>query len=122
MSPVDIILRRFKLKVLFVDDQRDLADMMADLASGFGHETHRAYDGATALECTSREVFDIVVLDISLPDFNGEEVCRLIRKGPSKEARVIALTGHGDADLSVFDARFLKPITARQLRTILERS
>jgi len=114
------------LKVLFVDDQRDLADMMADLASGFGHETHCAYDGATALECTSREAFDIVIVDISLPDFNGEELCRLIRKGRSKKAQLIALTGHRDlskqADLSVFDSRFLKPITVRQLRGILDRS
>ncbi|WP_075358509.1 response regulator [Caballeronia sordidicola] len=114
------------MKVLFVDDQRDLADMMADLASGFGHETQCAYDGATALERTSHEAFDVVILDISLPDLDGEELCRLIRKGRSKEAQVIALTGHRDlgkrADLSVFDSRFLKPITVRQLRGILDRS
>jgi two-component system OmpR family response regulator len=112
------------VKVLFVDDQRDLADMMADLASGFGHETDCAYDGATALERTSREAYDFVILDISLPDLNGEELGRLIRKGRSSKARLIALTGHRDlskrSDPSVFDSRFLKPITVSQLRGILD--
>jgi two-component system OmpR family response regulator len=114
------------LKVLFVDDQRDLADMMAELASQFGHETHCAYDGATALKCTSNEPFDVVILDISLPDFNGEELCHHIRKGRSKNAQLVALTGHRDlskrSNLSIFDRRFLKPITVGQLRKILDRS
>jgi CheY-like chemotaxis protein len=114
------------LKVLFVDDQKDLANMMADVASGFGHETHCAYDGATALERTSLEAFDIVVLDISLPDINGEELCKRIRTGLSEKARLVALTGHRDfgklADRSPFDSRYLKPITVRQLHDILDRS
>ena len=62
------------MNVLFVDDHVACANMFADIAEGMGHRACVAHDGASALRRCSEEFFDLVLLDITLPDADGRDV------------------------------------------------
>jgi len=85
--------------ILFVDDDRALSDMLVEqLALHEEFTTTAAATGAEALERVKNEYFDLILLDVGLPDMDGREVCRLIRRMGIK-APVIMLTGaDSDAD------------------------
>ncbi|MGA7816993.1 response regulator [Caballeronia sp.] len=112
------------MNVLFVDDHVACADICADIAEGMGHRTCVAYDGASALRRCSEEFFDLVLLDITLPDADGRDVCCELRgRERAQKARIIALTGHSDlkgsASMSDFDECIVKPITMQALQDLL---
>ena len=66
-------------RVLVVDDERYLQDLVALSLKSVGHEVLTAADGAQALEVLRMGKPDLVVLDVMLPDIDGFEVCRRIR-------------------------------------------
>ncbi|MFC4051954.1 response regulator transcription factor [Actinomadura syzygii] len=85
------------MRVLIVEDERVLADTIAD---GFREEAMAVdvvYDGEDALERTSYNDYDVVVLDRDLPGVHGDDVCRelVTRRSP---ARVLMLTAAADVD------------------------
>ncbi|TFB21130.1 response regulator transcription factor [Filobacillus milosensis] len=67
-------------KVLVVDDEEPIADILKYNLSNEGYEVLVAYDGQAAIELTKKEEPDIILLDIMLPEKDGMEVCREIRK------------------------------------------
>lgn len=86
-------------KILLVDDDEDLRDALAEqLRITQEFDVNEAGDGASGLiEATSQD-YDIVILDVGLPDTDGRELCRLMRKQGVK-CPIIMLTGHdSDAD------------------------
>ncbi len=112
------------MNVLFVDDHVACANMFADIAEGMGHRACVAHDGASALRRCSEEFFDLVLLDITLPDADGRDVCCELRgRERAQKTRIIALTGHselkGSASMSDFDECIVKPITMQVLQDLL---
>lgn len=69
-------------RILVVEDESDLADLVAFNLRGEGHEVTVANDGSTALAEIQRGQPDLVVLDVMLPDVSGIEVCRRLRRNP----------------------------------------
>ena len=86
-------------KILLVDDDPDLRDALADqLMMMEEFDVYEAEDGHRGLERIKNEVHDLVILDVGLPDIDGREVCRLMRKQGVK-CPIIILTGHAtDSD------------------------
>ncbi|MBU0725701.1 MAG: response regulator transcription factor [Alphaproteobacteria bacterium] len=86
-------------KILLVEDEDMLRQSLAEQLKL--HEefiTIEAVSGAAALEAAKHETFDLVLLDVGLPDIDGREVCRLMRRAGLKSP-VIMLTGAAsDAD------------------------
>ncbi|MFI5907903.1 response regulator transcription factor [Dactylosporangium sp. NPDC051541] len=82
------------MRVLVVEDQRQLADSVARVLRREGMAVDVAYDGAAALERTDVVEYDVVVLDRDLPGVHGDDVCRALvaREAPS---RVLMLTASG---------------------------
>jgi two-component system OmpR family response regulator len=112
------------MNVLFVDDYVACADMLADIAEGLGHRARVAHDGITALRRCSEETFDLILMDISLHDGDGRDVCCELRSnGRAQKTRIVALTGHADLKgsscMSDFDGCIVKPITMQALEDIL---
>jgi len=86
-------------KVLLVDDDEALRRSLSEqLRLHEEFATAEADCGAAALEAAKRGHFDIILLDVGLPDMDGREVCRLMRRGGVRSP-IIMLTGHDtDAD------------------------
>ena len=86
-------------KILLVDDDIDLRDALADqLVLTEDFDVFEAENGAAGLERVKGAIFDLIILDVGLPDMDGREVCRLMRKQGVKTP-IIMLTGHvTDAD------------------------
>ena len=84
-------------RILVVEDEPDLAELVALNLRGAGHEVTVSHDGNTALAEIQRNQPDLVVLDVMLPDVSGIEVCRRLRRSPQTvRLPVIMLTARSD--------------------------
>ena len=63
------------MDILLVEDEPQLADQVSRALTRAGHEVRKVGDGPTALKEVTGERFDLVVLDVNLPGFDGFEVC-----------------------------------------------
>jgi DNA-binding response OmpR family regulator len=86
-------------RILLVDDDEDLREALGEqLLMTQGFDVFEAANGSDAMEKVKGELYDLIVLDIGLPDTDGRELCRLMRKQGVK-CPVLMLTGHdGDSD------------------------
>jgi len=76
--------------VLVVEDERKLRELLRDYLERAGFAVHSASSGAEAIEAARAQVFDLVVLDLGLPDVAGDEVLREVRAG--SDVPVLVLT------------------------------
>ena len=86
-------------KILLVDDDEDLREALSEqLVMTEDFDVFEAGSGADAMARVRDGLYDLVILDVGLPDTDGRELCRLMRKQGVK-APIMMLTGHdGDAD------------------------
>src|SRR5690606_25550496 len=81
-------------KILLVDDEEDLREALAEQLSATDEcEVIEAGTGAEAVEATRSAIYDLVILDVGLPDTDGRELCKKLRKLNVK-CSVVMLTGH----------------------------
>jgi DNA-binding response OmpR family regulator len=120
------------MRVLVVEDERDLADAIVRGLRLEGYAVDSAYDGLDAFIKARTYPYDLVCLDVNLPGLDGRELCRRLRAaGDSHGPRILMLTARDDLDDRVgglddgADDYLLKPfrfeeLTAR-LRALLRR-
>jgi DNA-binding response OmpR family regulator len=82
-------------RVLLIEDDSRLAAMVSEYLGGAGYRVTLAPDGAKGLQQLAKEPYDALVLDLSLPDIDGLEVCRRLRA--RWDLPVLMLTARGDA-------------------------
>ena len=114
-----------KLRILVVDDNAHMRRIVRTLLHGFGaREVYEAEDGAAGLELFTSHLPDILIVDWSMPIFDGIELVSMIRRpesGVNPYVPIIMLTGHSEKSrvLRARDAgvtEFLcKPISAKAL-------
>ena len=106
-------------RVLVVEDERDLARMVAAYLERAGHVVHVTHDGREAVARARSLDPDVIVLDLGLPGLDGVEVCRQVRT--FSDCYVLMLTARADeVDLLVglsvgADDYLVKPLSPRQL-------
>ncbi|MGW2641647.1 response regulator transcription factor [Streptomyces sp. NPDC001348] len=106
-------------RVLVVDDDPTVAEVVAGYLGRAGYTVDRADDGPTALTRAAAHRPDLVVLDLMLPGMDGLEVCRRLRAGGP--VPVIMLTARGDEDDRILglevgaDDYVTKPFSPREL-------
>ena len=110
------------LRAVVCDDAPDLRDLVADLLRLRGHDVSVVGDGPTAIELIVAEKPDVALIDIGLPDMDGYEVARSIRRQLTDyKPRLIAMTGYGQASDRAaafeagFDAHIVKPASADKI-------
>ena len=107
------------MKVLVVDDDRVLADVVAFTLRREGFDVIQAYDGAVGLQRWADDQPDLIILDVNMPKVDGFEVCRRIRS--QAETPIILLTVRGEEDDIVSgleigaDDYIVKPFSPKQL-------
>jgi two-component system, response regulator, stage 0 sporulation protein F len=86
-------------RILVVDDERPVADVLSEYLQSQGYTTHTAGSGAEALAVVERERPDLVLLDIRMPGIDGLEVLRRLRQADRRPA-VIMVTANEDLALA----------------------
>lgn len=110
------------MKIVIIEDERDLAELLAFNLEKEGWRTIIALDGKTGFDLVSAELPDIVILDLMLPEISGTEVCKLLRKQESTASiPIIMVTAKGEEIDRVVgfevgaDDYLVKPFSAREL-------
>ena len=114
------------LRVMVVDDNADAAQMLAMYLETSGHEVQVAYGARQALEQAHAAPPDVFLLDIGLPEMNGNKLAQQLRLQPqTADAVLIAVTGYGQesdrqaALASGFNHHFVKPLDPVKLLALL---
>ncbi len=115
-----------KKKILLVDDEKDIRDVLNLTLTDMGYEVFEAEDGDEAWR-VFRDIRPLIVLtDIKMPNMDGIELLQKIKR-ENPEAEVVMITGHGDMDLAVKSLKYeatdfiTKPINVHVLEIALQR-
>lgn len=113
-------------KVLIIDDNKDLAEILCDLVGFLGHKTICAHSGYDGIKKAREFMPDAVICDIGLPGMNGYEVAKTMRKDfKLKKMYLVALSGYaGPDDLKLsresgFDRHLSKPADISAIERVL---
>lgn len=85
------------MRILLVEDTKPLADALASLLTGAGYAVDVVHDGASAEALAAAERFDLVILDLTLPQMDGLSVLRAMRSRDN-QAAVMILTAKGSPE------------------------
>jgi CheY-like chemotaxis protein len=126
--PSDELPRRTdRRRVLLIEDNKDVSDVLAELISLCGFEVDVAYDGRSALTRAIAEPPDLILCDVGLPGgMDGYAVARALRtESRLRFTRLFAVSGysqpkdHADAKQAGFDRLVSKPLTVETLKALL---
>jgi PAS domain S-box-containing protein len=114
------------LRIMVVDDNADAASMLGMLLEASGHEVLIEHGSQKALERARKEAPQVCVLDIGLPEIDGNELAKRLRAQPeTAQSVLIAVTGYGQENdrkqtqAAGFDHHLVKPVDTAQLSAIL---
>ena len=117
-------------RILIVDDEKMIRNVVKEYAEFEGYETKEAEDGMEAVEICRKEDFDMIVMDIMMPRLDGYSAVKEIRK--TKQTPVIMLSARGEEYDKLFgfelgvDDYVTKPFSPKELlariRAVIKRS
>jgi len=113
-------------KIMIVDDELEIRQILKEFLQNAGYRIITAQDGEQALRILSENVIDVMILDLKMPGLSGLEVLKRV-KAFDPEIAVIVLTGYPSIDSAVESMRLgaydylLKPIDFRKLEVLLEK-
>jgi CheY-like chemotaxis protein len=117
---------RAPLRVLVVDDDEDIRDVLVVMVTRFGHAADRACDGVEAIEALAGGTYDVVLLDLMMPRLSGDDVLPWLQEHPErgKDLRVVVATGSAEEHrvrLEALGAHAVvpKPLGLQQLQELL---
>lgn len=114
------------MKILIVEDNRDIAENIAEYLEPLGYVLDFAYDGKTGLDLAQDRSFDAIVLDVMLPGLDGFSVCRKLRQEGGISTPVLMLTARDQLEdkLTGFEAGVddyvVKPFSVKELEARLK--
>jgi CheY-like chemotaxis protein len=113
-------------RVLVIEDNDDGRAMLVTMPGLYGHEVYAAATGREGVEEAARRSPDVALIDIGLPDMDGNDVGRRLRERLGPSVRLLALTGYGQpgdrerSALAGFDTRPVKPVEPATLAEIFQ--
>ncbi len=114
------------MRILLVEDNRDILANMADYLGMKGYTVDCAQDGLSGLHLAATEHYDLIVLDIMLPGIDGYTLCKRLREDARRDTPVIMLTARDQLDdrlqgfRSGADDYLLKPFALSELAARIE--
>ena len=117
-------------KILIVEDEQDLRELLGNYLTNEGYEVSKAGDGVEAVSLFSQNTYDLVVLDIMIPKIDGYSVCEIIKK--QSEVPVVFLSALSDekSQIKGYDKLaddyvtkpFSMPVFLRKINALLRRN
>mgnify|MGYP000589230056 CR=1 FL=1 len=108
-----------KKKILVVEDEKAISDILVFNLQREGYDTLAAYDGAEGLRCALEEAPDLILLDLGLPDIDGMEVLRQVRQKSEVPIIIVSARGQEREKVSALDEGaddfVMKPFNAEEL-------
>jgi CheY-like chemotaxis protein len=114
-------------RILVVDDEPDVRELVEALLAGQGYEIDGADGGKAALECLSQQAYDVVVSDLRMPDVDGVAVYRAVQNQPAPRPAMLFMSGFTNAAEFVPFLRetgtpvVAKPFDVNELRSVVRR-
>jgi DNA-binding response OmpR family regulator len=114
------------LRVLVIEDNRDLAANLVDFLAAKGHAVDAAGDGITGMHLAVANDYDAIVLDLVLPGMNGITLCRKLREEAGRQTPVLMLTARDSLDDKIVgleagaDDYVVKPFALREVEARLK--
>lgn len=115
------------ISVLVVDDNREGAQLLRELLELEGFAAAVAFDGRSALQLCAAQAWDVLLIDVQMPDMSGTQLARRIRAEPQPAPLLVALSGYASDDLpsnssdQPFDQFLRKPVELEALCSVLNR-
>ncbi len=107
-------------RILVVDDEEGIRDILTKAFTRAGYEVKTAASAEDALEILNQELYPLQIIDLQLPEMNGIELCRRVRR-ENPTSMLVAITGYAsvfqivEARDAGFDDYFLKPFKVEDL-------
>ncbi|MFH1338669.1 MAG: response regulator [Candidatus Omnitrophota bacterium] len=115
-----------KRKILVIDDDRDVCEVLLKNLVSFGYDADSAFSGQEGIEKTKQGGYDLIILDLKLPDLYGTEVLKEIRKF-NKDVVIIILTAYPSVETAIETLKnnqaadfIYKPFNIDHLRIVIE--
>ncbi len=112
-------------RILIVDDNKELREILQEYLKGEGHRVEGAADGKEALDRYHRESFDLIITDLNMPEVSGMELIRTIRK-ENQDTEFVIITGYASMDSAVEAVRIgafdyiVKPFRMEELQVVVK--
>ncbi|UCG11067.1 MAG: response regulator [Deltaproteobacteria bacterium] len=91
-------------KVLVVDDEQEIRNLLETILTGDGYEVIKASDGAEAIEFAERENPDLILMDITMPGMDGIEACKRLKGADNTRLiPIIIVTGYADNKMQALE-------------------
>lgn len=131
-TPVSLLTEEFAqsfpMSILIAEDNLINQKLITKIITRLGYQPKLAINGAQVLEMIKKESFDIILMDVQMPELDGLETTRIIRKMGTRQPYIIAMTASAmaedraaciDAGMNSFVS---KPISIHELVSVLEKS
>lgn len=89
-----------QVRILIVDDDAAIADILKDIVARAGHDVSVCYDGLRAVDCLESRAYDLLILDLMLPGVEGLEVFK-VAKAVNPDVLVIIITGYATLETAI---------------------
>ncbi|MBK7863521.1 MAG: response regulator [Archangiaceae bacterium] len=116
------------MKVVVVEDNTDIREMLEELLIEEGHSVSSAPEGTGGAKLIIHSVPDLALVDIGLPGLDGYQVAEAVRKEIGSKVKMVALSGYGQPEDKAralragFDAHLTKPVDLDSLHEVMARS
>jgi len=117
------------VKICVIDDERSITTMLSRFLTVEGHDVVAINDGRSGLSALEKEVFDVVLLDIAMPEFSGLNIVdSLNESGRIKDQKICIITASSVIEVELYELKskgvkeiITKPIKLENLLSTLEK-
>ena len=117
------------MKVLGIDDNVDITELLDTVLNGSGHEYSFVNDGKSGLEKIKENQYDVVLLDLAMPEFSGEDVLTELNKEnimTKQKIIIFSASSNNDSEMDAFVSKYgahayiRKPVDVDKLLDVLD--
>jgi YesN/AraC family two-component response regulator len=114
-----------QIKILIIDDDKVIADILFDLISDKQRSVDVCYDGLAAIECIQKDSYDLILVDLVMPKVGGLDILKYVKK-TNPGSIVIILTGYASLETAIMAIRdgaydyIRKPCKLEEIKIVID--